>query len=620
MFLPLLCLYTSLAVGVSAQADQLPATPTPEPIKLTKLPLPPAIDDDATPGACNSTVNPKGTGCTGKTSPFAGGSFLPDGNHVLVQVTFLGSEENSIYNGTQIIAVKTTGNTFSNGDPWKCLTCGIDRDEDAFEYPQTFHDGKRALAGTKIIDCGKHDLMSDECTPEKTHIYPIRWNTSPDGSGDGGPIRELRLHPDNVHLGFNSFTNINGKLGQYGYLARLSFNPSPEAGSPLGPRYDLLNVTRLFDPADIQTVEAKGDQLVVNPNALAVGEFRGFSGDGKEVTYVGYPTESSNIDVFAADLATGAVRRLTSHPEYVDPIDFSPDNQWFVIMDTRGTDRQMWLSGMRNVPPITDLISTSATSSTRNNGRRRFFYPYLLDRYGDRGDYYGQRINDRGSGVPGSGDFNDPEWNARADPRWSPDGTQIMYWEEQALSPACGGDNPLPCYPSKEPYGRAQRVIIATLTDRKPHAPQKIEPISDFVPWGVPYVPGSETPARPEPSPGNYTLKGKAKGYAKVELRDNPSIGALNYVQVDYFDFSDDGKTSLNGTESVMTRMDSATETFVDWRSDLVQISNDSTNTKKTGPDGFQLRIDILKNIFNANGTLTTEVDGKVYKQPANGT
>lgn len=177
------------------------------------------------------------------------------------------------------------------------------------------------------------------------------------------------------------------------------FNPSPTQGLPLTARYDLENVTNLIDPSKSNKVEAIGDELVVVPELLHVGELRAFSGDGSEVTYVGLSVESSNIDVFAANLLTGAVRRLTSHPEYIDPIQHSPVDKWLAIMDTRTTDRQMWLAGVRNIPPLTDIITTPAVASTRNNGKRRFFRPFLLDRWGDRGDYYGQRINAEGSST-----------------------------------------------------------------------------------------------------------------------------------------------------------------------------------------------------------------------------
>ena len=606
----------------------IPAPPDLEPISLTTLPLPPVAPSNET-GACASDVNPNGTGCMTLASnkDFQAGGFLPDGKHVLVLVTFTGAPPSpdpaSVYNGSQIIAVRTDGKSFPSGSPWKCLTCGLAEESTrgtapTYNYPQAFGDGKRILFGTNILDCGEQELVDAACTPERTHIYPIRWNTSPEGTGEGGAIRELRLHPDDIHLGFSVFTTVGQKIGQYAYLARLEFNEKPTAGIPLVPRYDLVKVTRLFDPKSARPIETHGDTITVNREAIDVGEFRGFSGRGTEATYVGYPAESSNIDVFAVHLQTGKVRRLTSHPEYCDPMAVSPDDQWIAIEDTRGTDRQMWLSGMRHIPPITDIISTSVTSSTRNNGQRRFFRPYLLDRYGDRGNYFGQKINGEGEGVPGSGDYNDPEWNAMADPRWSLNGTQIVYGDVQTLPPACGGANPLPCYPSKEPGGRRVRVVLATLTTRKPLNLPPVEPISDDVPWGVKYAPGDVDAMRPEPSPGNYTLTGLNCGHADVKIVGGKN-GSIDEISVIYHTFSDDGKTFLEGSETVRASFPSLTLSHADWYSNLTQTGK-TTNTKKTGPDGFHLTIDVLKNFFEANGTMTTTLDGHVYTQPENGT
>jgi hypothetical protein len=33
---------------------------------------------------------------------------------------------------------------------------------------------------------------------------------------------------------------------------------------------------------------------------------------------------------------------------------------------------------------------------------RRFFQPFLIDRYGDRGDYFGQQVNAEGDGSNGA--------------------------------------------------------------------------------------------------------------------------------------------------------------------------------------------------------------------------
>ena len=85
----------------------------------------------------------------------------------------------SIYQGLGILLVETDGAKFPNGDPWKCVTCGVPAQNtvgtnSAWDYPQSFHDGKRILAGTNIIDCSPFRLADTECTAERARIYPIR--------------------------------------------------------------------------------------------------------------------------------------------------------------------------------------------------------------------------------------------------------------------------------------------------------------------------------------------------------------------------------------------------------------------------------------------------------------
>ena len=619
-----------ICVGTSFGAEQarIPKPPAPEPIEVTELPLPPTAPS-SNPGACTAAVNPNRTGCIDSAPlKFQSGSFLPNGHSVLALVYFVGApaapDPASIYDGGQIIIVKTDGTKFPNGDPWKCVTCGvpaknaigIGKDQ---SYPQTFLDGKRILEGTNIVDCSPFVLTDDRCTADRVHIYPIRWNVHPDGSGPGGNIRELRLHPDNVHLGFNGMSISKNEFGQFGYLARLELNPSPKSGEPLAPRYELTHVTRLLREGSDQMVLARDpqhpDQLHLNFNAITVGEFRGFSKNGREAFYIGYPFESCNIDLFAVDLVSGKVRRLTSNPEYTDPLDASPDDKWMVVEDTRGSDRQMFLAAMRGVPPIIDLLTTGAVSSVRNNGPRRFFQPFLLDRDGDRGDYQGQQLN-AGDGTPGS--VSDPNWNAMADPRWSPDGTRVVYWQAQVTSPSCGGGNPLPCPQSTEPGGRHFRMMIARFTSRKPVAIRPPAPVSDNVPWGTPYVPGSPIPRFTPLPEGTYTLHGTVSGSASVTIKHTADHRAIKSVSVSYKDYSDDHDNVINGTEEVTDNSTNPATPVLDWHSNLIQ-SGKTHATKVTSADGFKLTIDVFTNIFQATGTLTTTVDGKTYKQPGNG-
>jgi hypothetical protein len=278
----------------------------------------------------------------------------------------------------------------------------------------------------------------------------------------------------------------------------------------------------------------------------------------------------------------------------------------------------MFIAGMRGIPPIVDILSLGAVASVRNNGERRFFQPWLLDRYGDRGTYFGQELNKASQGMPGSGKFDDPEWNARADPKWSSDGTRIVYFQRLTVSPECGGANPLPCYPSTAQGGRIDRIMVATLKSRKPLQPKTIDPIPDIVQWATPYVPGSADPALSHIPEGNYTLKGQKTGSARVVITENAAGTGIKSVAVTYKDYSDDGLSKLNGHENVTSTPKTFSLAVLDWYSDIVQTGK-VEGTKRTSADGFHLAIDVLTNIFDANGTLTTTIDGNVYTQPLNG-
>jgi hypothetical protein len=609
-----------LATGGSASSiarrTAEPAPPPSEKFVITSLPLPPTSPSDSA-GACTVAINPHGTGCmSANLSALAGGSFLPDGKHVVAGVHFVGGTNASdTHAGDQLVLVKTDGTRFANGDAWKCVTCGMPGTPvgaTGMDYPQTFRDGKRLLAGTAIYDCSPYLLTDDHCTGTTIKRYPIRWQVAPDGSGDGGRIRELRLHPDNDHLGFNSVAINDGRLDQFGYIGKLRFDPG--AG-----RYELDKVNRLFrggiENRTLQPDPAHSGKLRINRQAIEIGEFRGFTGDGREIVYIGYPWEGSNIDIFAVDIPTGRVRRLTSHPEYVDPVDFSPDGRWMAIEDTRGTDRQMYLAAMRGIPPIIDLLTSSAVSSTRNNMERRFFNVVLLEAQGDRGDYFGQILT---AGITTPGSPGDPNWNANADPRWSPDGRALVYKQSLVTSPSCGGANPLPCPISTEPGGRRSRLMIARFPDRKPTTPLTPFVVPDAISWGQAYAPGSPVPKRALLAAGAYVLDGKDSGSAAVTVVRRADGKAIQSMSVHYANFSDDGRTILNGDEAVSEQRPDPHTTDILWKSALAQ-SGAVTGSKLTNPDGFELNIDVMVNKLQATGTMTTTIDGKIYRQPANG-
>lgn len=596
----------------------LPTPPLREPIEIIELPLPPVAPSQEI-GSCSIEINPSKTGCIAGDlkERFQSGDFTPDGKHVILTVDFIGAlaypNPSSIYDGEQLILVKVDGTNFRNGDPWRCISCGVPAKnaqglQPERNYPHVFRSGTKVIWGQNILDCGGEQVSSESCTPDRIHIYPIHW------PGTDKIPRELRVHPDDVHIGWNSFTTG----GQFAYFGRLSFNPTPTDSEPLVPRYDLINVNLLVDPTRVSPIRTSGVNLTLHRDAITVGELRGFSGSGDEITYIGYPSESTNIDLYAVHIETGVVRRLTSHPDYADPIAFSADDEWFVTMDTRGSDRQMWMAGLRGIPPLIDVVAVAAAASTRNNGARRFFQPFLIDRYGDRGEYFGQQVNAEGDGSDGA--VNDPNWNGRADPAFSLDGTKIVYWQALVSSPECGGENPLKCPKSTAQGGRRYRVMLAKLKSRKPTVPKKVHEVHDHLPWATPFPPGVLPPSFLAISPGNYTLKGQISGLAQVQFSGAPVI---TRVAVNYTDYSDDDEHLLNGYEDVTVSITppKVWENNLYWLSDIVQSKDGVvTGRKTTSEAGFYLNIDAMTNILQANGTLTTVIGGKRYEQPANGT
>ncbi|WP_425826284.1 hypothetical protein [Streptomyces fractus] len=573
--------------------------------------MPPTVPEDGTcahPTGCVS-ADWSGIGTPGPTR---------DPKYVFVGITYAGAPDSgpaSVYRGNQVLVVHTDGRTFPNGEAWKCVTCGVsygsEIDTSQLVYPPAneFPDHKRVLVSNGILQCGddgaSYAVTDPRCTPANTRITPIYWNGRPlfepdkDGINNG---REWRLSPDGVHLVWDVLDFR--ALDEIPYVGRIAYDKQQR-------RYELTKVSVLTNPSSAYQplVVEDGKRLRLN-HAGMVGEPRGFTADGRATLGI-QSVNSDSMDGWATDLATGASRPVTRQAHYTDPMAMSPNGKWLLAEEVNGSGRLDFISGMPGIPPLTTQTGTASyVAGIRNEGNRRYFSPWLVDPKTG----HGFRIN------AGS----DRNWNIAADPAWLADSTAVVYTENLAF-----GANPKPhrCADSTEPGGRNSRLMIARFPDFKPTAPVATAPVSDKT-WGQPYDP-DKAPERVKPVPaGTYTLRGKAQGSATVRIT-NDSAGAQTLsTAVDYRDYSDDGTNIINGTEKVervsnaslgCTPGTASALACVTWTEDL-KLSGRHTGTKRTGPDGFTLGPSVmLRNDFQAVGTLTTTIDGTTYRQPANG-
>ena len=395
-----------------------------------------------------------------------------------------------------------------------------------------------------------------------------------------------------MHLAWDSFILSAASIGEDEFEGTLSFDP-------INQRYDLIDVYYL--PQGSPWVVQAGSRLAFQPRTM-IGELRGWTSNGQGILGI-QSYESDSIDAWATNLTTGNSRPLTNHAEYTDPNFMSPNGQWLISEQVKGSGRLDFISGMQGIPTITDLLPTTGyVAGIRNDLNRRFFLPWLVNPASGKSE----QINAGG----------DPNWNAAADPVWLADSTTVV-WAENL---ACGA-NPTPhqCAESTEPGRRNSRVMMARFPTLHPSKAIPPKPISNTAPaaWAIPYTQGQSLPA-PTPIPtGTYTIVGPVRGYATADITDNSSGTGYQSIAATYHNYSQDSAHAINGSERVQF---DTTPGNVTWNENL-RLSGRQTGTKLTSPGGFTLSLSVLlTNNFQATGTMTTTIDGHTYIQPANGT
>ncbi|MDX2166279.1 MAG: hypothetical protein SF182_04425 [Deltaproteobacteria bacterium] len=462
------------------------APPAQEPITYRDVPLP--------PGVYVTTVN-----------------FDASGEHLLVDFTAPDVV------GTQVAQLGLDGGDF------RCLTCGGPISGN-LKVVQHFNDGQRLLVvgnngpnpNWNVLECAPSVL---DC--QQAALLRIQLPPNPDPTT---PVVQYRVPWVSLDNDWFVWTEVRlrGPGGNLSAIGRLIRD---------GDRY-VVQDARVFAPPfapPLLGVDSARWRNFTQPFEAKYGGLRG----GRDWVEAGTPN-AGHYDTSVIDLATGALRRLTHHPDHDEGVRFSPDEQWAVLQTGR-TDNRIEFLGLLPRPPYIDWIAFSLhfvaiagapsdgiSPGSSPNERDCYVDPWLLDRWFERGDYLGQRLERPADGwvsIEGNaGSFD-----------WSPDGTQIAMIDRRWRG-----------------AGAQTRLRIATLVNRTPLLPSQVVPIATTPEptWAVPY----EDWIVPDTF-GVTVIPGTASGSATIV---NDFANTLSgSARVTYDHYSDDGASFLDGYEEI---------------------------------------------------------------------
>jgi hypothetical protein len=413
-----------------------------------------------------------------------------------------------------------------DGSGFACLSCGAGIVPPVRSI-RPFEDGARLLVNSgngaapswRVLECepGLADCQS-------SLILPIELPANPDPSSPTLQYRVPHVTRDGAYFVWTEIRQ-RGPGNFVALLGRLDREPD---------RY-VVRDARVIAPA-LQTL-ALGDDAELWQRLTANYEAKGAQlRGGLDYVIAGTP-QAGHYDDFVVELETGATRRLSRHPDHDEGIELSPDERWMVTASARGNQRLEFL-GLLPRPPFIDGIAFAlhftaiagqpgdGSGNPGGDPRERDCYlePWLLDAYGERGEYLGQEL-----AVPGSDGFEPSPGVA-----WHPDGTRILLMETRWKRLTPQGERP------------ESRLRLLRLSARRPLAPAEVVPAAPTPEplWAIRY----EDWIVPDLS-GVTVIPGKVSGTATLSyVFPNPLSGE---VAVRYDGYSDDGRSVLDGFERV---------------------------------------------------------------------
>lgn len=448
----------ALAAGCSDSNDSDPGAATAPTVSVAAVPLPASITEVQLPW------------------------WTADGSRIVF------SARSTDFEGMQIATVAPDGSDF------RCLTCGISPGNPPLMKPIAFDDGRRVLirVGNQTpFTNGTHAVL--ECSPsvvqcDQPELVPVEVPADPLVIQ---PQREFRVAPGGNRVGLTQMrANLRGDPTYVSIVAGLR---------------------RTADHYVLDEPRAVSDR----------GELKQFSPDGRTVyvsEFVEGP-EAGNGDVVAIDLVTGESRRLTTFPDYDEPVEPSPVSEWFTVGSARGAAIFQPLAQVRRPNVIGAAISPLALYLF-NTYRDELLEPWLITAASEANGEMGVLLNP-GSLADG--------WEGRMIPNWNPDGNRVVFWEADIDSTAGSAD-------------AGSRLVVATVDGLGPagERPMPTTPDLGWAPLLAGYAPGG--PYIPE------SRDGAVSGRMEVTVTSAAALA----IEVTYTGFSDDGEWILDGMEWIV--------------------------------------------------------------------
>lgn len=427
----------------------------------------------------------------------------PDDQHLVVEVMISGNSQIAI--------------TDLNGGNYQCISCGIATNATKIK---AIGDSKRVwfanTSGQQGGGAGKIDYEILECLPS---IYDCQSKSSKKvqfpagGSLLTGQNREAK--PD-WYGEYVTWNEVNPFEGTRMSIARLTLN---------GDGY-VLTDQRIFNPL----WDKKTDYAADLAPAGRFYEGASWHNGGRTLKYQTTST-ALNYDIWLMDTTTGDRRPLTSDLDYNEAGDIAPDGKTTYFSSARGLNRMTVFTQLVRPSLIDSATFGQIGRVSLWNNRRCMNEPWLMD----------TAIGQQEGGYSGQPIVIDPAWTIRGW-SWFDDSTRALVNEQ----PGPGGS------------GDQTRISILKFPARTPTAPQP--PIhqdpAKIAQWSVPVK--DYNPLMGRVMPGRL-LKGKQSGTALLSYIGSYASGRFSVV---YNNYSDDGVSFLNGSETILVVLAPLTATW----------------------------------------------------------